>query len=745
MKVRIAVVAAAVLLSSAVRPEPAEAVVANVAISGAVAADGTTTLTYRATATRAGTLRDVVVSIPAGSAGRITSVNGTVRTLSPGVLQWRPTQAVTVAVGARFSIPFFGVRLPGGGPWTLTFRATGTTGAVLSSGSGTLTRPADVRITASNPIPGQRTVLSYAGTVARAGVLASVRMQLPAGASGAVTSVNGTLTTSSGYATWRPRSPLAVGVGARLSIPIYGVLLSRYGGILTLTMSATGSTGAMLMSGAGSLALIAPPAPMPAIAATPFAVIPAGCPSAWPTTIAENAKPGTGAWVIPAAMNGPLAAYLTKVSAACGSTVDLKVTSGRPVSVVAYRMGYYQGLGGREIWRRDGVPTVVQPTPTIGGTANGNDLRMASAANWSRTLSIPVTADWVPGTYLIRVSDGTYASYAPLTIRDDTGHRHELLVQQANTTWAAYNWYGGRSFYSSPTTGSGRLTFDRPYAEGQGSGQFLGLEQGLVFWAESKGIDVTYWTDNDLDEFGGQLPARAGTVFLPGHDEYYSLRMRASLSQAIARGVNVASLGANTVYRRITFTDSTRRAWDVDRYTAGLSTTLWRYSGDAYASQPLLGAEYVCGNLPNSLSTGSSWLFQGISAGTVIPGFLAGEIDYVWAGLYKHPGLSVVASGTATCRTSGRPGPMHATAFTAPSGARVFNGSTFVYGCFLVRRCPANWGIPAQSAASQQVVATMLTNITNWAGRGTIRIPPDPVAPVLRAAVPKHELTVVGE
>jgi hypothetical protein len=81
-----------------------------------------------------------------------------------------------------------------------------------------------------------------------------------------------------------------------------------------------------------------------------------------------------------------------------------------------------------------------------------------------------------------------------------------------------------------------------------------------VFWAESKGIDVTYWTNNDLDEYGGQLPARARTIFRPGHDEYYSLRMRATLSQAINHGVNVANLGANTAYRLITFTDNSRRA-----------------------------------------------------------------------------------------------------------------------------------------------------------------------------------------
>src|SRR3954447_18698043 len=738
----------AVLLASAtltVTAGPATAVVANVTIAGTTVSNGTTTVTYRASATRAGTVRDIVVTIPKGSGGTVTSVNGTVRTVSAGVLRWTPSKTVKVAVGARFAIPFYGLRLPSGGPWTLSFKATGTTGAVLSSGTGSLTRPAPVSpnfaINPTNPIPGQKTTLYYYGTLTRPGILSAVRMQLPTGTTGAVTSINGTLTTSGGYATWKASTPRSVAAGARVAIPINGAVLSKYGGRFTLAMSATDTTSGLMMSGAGTLALIAPPAPMPAVAVAPFRAVPAGCPSAWATTTAENAKAGTGAWVIPDNMNGTLAAYLTEVSATCGDTVDVKVTSGNPVSVVAYRMGYYAGLGAREVWRQDDVPTLVQDKPTTGGTsADGKPLRMTSAAHWTKTLTIPVDKDWVPGTYLIKVSDGTSASYAPLTVRDDTGTKHDLLIQQANATWQAYNSYGGVSFYTGVDTGSGRLTFDRPYNEGQGSGQYLSLEQGLVFWAESKGLDVTYWTDNDLDEFGAQLPSRAGTLFLPGHDEYYSLRMRAALSQAIARGVNVANLGANTAYRLITFTDDTRRAWDIDRFTDGYNSTTWRYQGDAYASQPLLGADYFCPVLGNTLTTGTGWMFDGVPAGTQLPGFIAGEVDYVWPDLYKQPGLTTLASGTGTCRSNGRATPMHVTAYTAPSGARVMNGSTFAYGCFLVRRCPSNWNVPTPDAASQQAVTTIVANITEWVSRGTIAVPADTTAATVRVTIPKYKL-----
>ena len=64
---------------------------------------------------------------------------------------------------------------------------------------------------------------------------------------------------------------------------------------------------------------------------------------------------------------------------------------------------------------------------------------------------------YTPGTYLAKITDkaGKY-TYVPFTVRDDTGSKHSLLLQQASTTWQAYNKYGGRSFYTTP--GSAMLT-----------------------------------------------------------------------------------------------------------------------------------------------------------------------------------------------------------------------------------------------------------------------------------------------
>src|SRR5215217_7377189 len=92
--------------------------------------------------------------------------------------------------------------------------------------------------------------------------------------------------------------------------------------------------------------------------------------------------------------------------------------------------------------------------------------------------------------------------------------------------------------------------FDRPYAAEQGAGDFLGNELPLVRLVESLGLDVTYWTDIDLDRHPERLLAHRALVSL-GHDEYWSTRMRRGAEAGRARRVNLAFLGANAVYRHI--------------------------------------------------------------------------------------------------------------------------------------------------------------------------------------------------
>ncbi len=132
------------------------------------------------------------------------------------------------------------------------------------------------------------------------------------------------------------------------------------------------------------------------------------------------------------------------------------------------------------------------------------------------------------------------------------------MVVSADTTWQAYNAYGGYSLYHGPDgqTASRALavSFDRPYGTetGQGASEYGQNMQPLVVLVERLGVEADYVSDIDLDRDPHLLDG-ARAVVLTGHDEYWSLAMRAALLRARDSGVNLAFLGANSGYRHIRF------------------------------------------------------------------------------------------------------------------------------------------------------------------------------------------------
>ena len=73
--------------------------------------------------------------------------------------------------------------------------------------------------------------------------------------------------------------------------------------------------------------------------------------------------------------------------------------------------------------------------------------------------------------------------------------------------------------------------------------------------AEHAGIPLGYATDVDLHADPHLLDG-ARAVLTLGHDEYWSTAMREAATAARDRGVNLAFLGGNEVYRHIRFADT---------------------------------------------------------------------------------------------------------------------------------------------------------------------------------------------
>jgi hypothetical protein len=103
----------------------------------------------------------------------------------------------------------------------------------------------------------------------------------------------------------------------------------------------------------------------------------------------ENALPGTADWNIgDLGDQHAIEGFFDTTSAANGDTVRLFAsTTASTFHVEAYRMGWYQGLGGRLVWSSPETPGRVQPPPTVDSQTNMIDTA------WQQPLPIDITDD----------------------------------------------------------------------------------------------------------------------------------------------------------------------------------------------------------------------------------------------------------------------------------------------------------------------------------------------------------------
>jgi hypothetical protein len=401
--------------------------------------------------------------------------------------------------------------------------------------------------------------------------------------------------------------------------------------------------------------------------------------------VAENEKPGTSKWRIPADAPTSIEGFADVVSAQRGDVVTLYVsTPASSFRVEAYRIGYYQGTGGRFIWRSARQRGRDQPAPNR--TPRTNMIE----APWSPSLRIRVGDDWPEGVYMLKLVAGNGAqSYVPLTLRNDSS-RADLVIQNSVTTWQAYNDWGGYSLYrgadGSFSTRSRVVSFDRPYAGRRGSADFFWIESPVVFLAERLGLDVTYWTDVDLHERPGLLMNHRALISL-GHDEYWTSDMRRGALWARARGINLAFLGANDVYRHIRLNASPlgKDRREVNYKVASEDplygvddeevTSQWREAPVPRPESVLLGGLYQCNPVDADMviSVASSWVFAGtgLSNGDRLPGAISLEYDRVDGDLPTPSSVQILAHSPLTCR--GRSDYADLTYYTTRSGGGVID------------------------------------------------------------------------
>ena len=115
---------------------------------------------------------------------------------------------------------------------------------------------------------------------------------------------------------------------------------------------------------------------------------------------------------------------------------------------------------------------------------------------------VPATS--VSGVYiahLVRQDTVFGENHIPFIVRDD-GTKHDIVFQTSDTTWHAYNGWGGPSLYGNGGTVDDRaykVSYNRPIATRDSIGLFagpqdfvFGVEVAAIRWLEANGYDVCY-------------------------------------------------------------------------------------------------------------------------------------------------------------------------------------------------------------------------------------------------------------
>ena len=457
-----------------------------------------------------------------------------------------------------------------------------------------------------------------------------------------------------------------------------------------------------------------------------------------PWVVAENARPGTLAWLVNAPPGIPIQGYASAVSATQGEEVALYVDCpSTTFHVEAYRMGYYQGLGARLVWSSEEVPGAPQATPKP--TASVNMIE----CDWSPSITVPVTSRWPPGAYLLKlVASDQSQGLVPLCVRDDSSTA-AFVVQQSVTTWQAYNLYGKYSLYYGPghdwQSRSRVVSFDRPYDYGWawGAADFIGNELPLIHLMERLGLDLTYSTDIDLHANPDYLTQHRA-LFSLGHDEYWSTVMRDAATSARDQGVNLCFLGANACYRHIRlqssnvgllrqqvcYKDEFERQdplWGIDPAEV---TSNWPGGPDPRPQQSLIGALYrdVGASADLVVADASSWVLSGtgLSDGAHIPNLLQGEYDRYEPGLAGGPdNVDLVFHSPVTNRGHGAYSDM--TYYSAPGGGGVIDSGNAGWVNVLFSQSQIPTKVVCQSgqvSPSAPTLARIMENIFSVFGRG---------------------------
>ena len=286
--------------------------------------------------------------------------------------------------------------------------------------------------------------------------------------------------------------------------------------------------------------------------------------------------------------HAPLAGYTCPGSVRPGESIEFFVSSSvGPYAINIYRLGVQREF--------------VLDVPNTAAAAFPLSIPRLSyrfGPRWEPVATLQIPGDWPSGLYVAHVEaglttpdggilDGSIAMRRTGPVGVDVQHRLDIpfvvraledgsqsniLVLVNDTTYEAYNFWGGRSVYgfrsfssdvfTSPGAGAAlmpwgfRVSFRRPFLGvwPQNENRWTYWEEPLLRWMARRGIQAEWATLVDLHKNPALLDAYT-MVVSTGHAEYFSNEMYDGLQKFIRAGGNAAFFSGNNSYWRIRIED----------------------------------------------------------------------------------------------------------------------------------------------------------------------------------------------
>ena len=212
--------------------------------------------------------------------------------------------------------------------------------------------------------------------------------------------------------------------------------------------------------------------------------------------------------------------------------------------------------------------------------------------NWQASHRLEIDPEWQSGFYLVRLTaletttepspDASEVAEAFFVVRSIKPL--DALLVLSTSTWAAYNNWGGPSFYTGGHTSSLRRPLPKGFLSKQNPHQqrmaftldwtesdiqnfrqlgysswsmaagWANWELLFVQWAESQGYELGFATSADLHS-DPSLFAGYNIYLSVGHDEYWTKNMRDQIDDFVLEGGNAAFFSGNTAFWQARFNE----------------------------------------------------------------------------------------------------------------------------------------------------------------------------------------------